>query len=133
MKIQYPYTSLRGKHLPLLPVVIRKAIKGFGFDTIALVDSGASISVFKPALAEQLGINIHKGNPILIETVNGKITIYIHKVYLSVAGHQFHTAVGFSEEYTASLNLLGREGFFEEFIVTLNEKNREIILEEYQK
>ena len=41
----------------------------------------------------------------------------------------FNCKIGFSAEYTASLNLIGRDNFFEHFLITFNESNRKLLLE----
>ena len=56
MKVEVPYSHLGGLYYPLVPVTLAGRIK-----TLALVDSGASFSVFKVEVARELGISIKKG------------------------------------------------------------------------
>lgn len=71
MKYEYPYVKFRNQYFPLIPLRIEFQKKHL--NTFALVDSGASISLFKPEIATQLGIRIEKGKEILLEGISGKI------------------------------------------------------------
>ena len=101
-----------------------------GFErTSALIDSGATVSVFKEDLAEQLGITIENGNETFLGGVGGRIRGYIHKLKIEIAGRRFLCPVVFSREYTVSFNLLGREAVFEKFKIIFEEKKKILKLE----
>lgn len=95
----------------------------------ALIDSGASFSVFRPEIAEHLGIAIEKGKSIYLEGIGGRILGYLHRVRVEAGQKRFLCSIVFSREFTVSFNLLGRDNFFSHFRITFDEKNREIILE----
>lgn len=94
----------------------------------ALVDSGASVSIFRSEIAEFLGVELEKGEPMYFQGVGGKILAYVHQLPVSVAGHKFQCKIAFSREFTVSLNILGRDNFFKEFIVCLNESEQQVRL-----
>ena len=127
MKYQYDYVRIRDRYFPLIPIKILsdKII----VDTLAYLDSGASVSLFRNDIANQMNIDIEKGEKIHLEGISGKITVYIHELKLIVDNIEFMLKVGFSEEYVASFNLLGRENFFSNFLITFDETKKKIILE----
>ena len=88
----------------------------------ALVDSGASFSVFRPEIAEHLGIKLEQGKQIYLEGIGGRILGYLHRIKVEVAGKSFLCKIVFSRELTISFNLLGRNNFFIPFLITFNEK-----------
>ncbi|MEK7163852.1 MAG: retroviral-like aspartic protease family protein [Patescibacteria group bacterium] len=94
----------------------------------ALVDSGATISVFKDEVAEQLGVVIEEGTETYLGGVGGRIKGYIHKIEVEIAGKKFVCTVVFSHEYTVSFNLLGREAFFQQFKIIFEEKKNLLTL-----
>ena len=127
MKYEYDYTRIRDRYFPLIP--IKLGSKEEAFETFALVDSGASVSLFRNDIAYQLGIDIESGIKNILEGISGKITVYIHKIPIVIENVSFVCKIGFSEEYVASFNLLGRDNFFANFLITFNEIRKKIILE----
>ena len=107
------YVSARGKQLKLQ----------------ALIDSGATISVFKDEVAEQLEIEIENGKEIYLGGVGGRIKGYIHELRLEIAGKKLICPVVFSREYLVSFNLLGREAFFKQFRIIFEENKNLLKLE----
>ena len=97
--------------------------------TSALIDSGATISVFKDEVASQLGIEIERGKETYLGGVGGRIKGYIHKLEVEIAGKKFICPIVFSHEYMVSFNLLGREAFFKQFKIIFEEKKNLLVLE----
>ncbi len=128
MRWEFPYVRLRGRYFPIVPVGL---VTDRRVDTVAILDSGASISVFKPSVAHELGIDVEGGDLLLVEGISGKISLYVHPVEMELEGHGFSSRVAFSPEYTASVNLLGREGFFDQFLITFDEESRKVFLETF--
>ena len=95
----------------------------------ALIDSGATISVFKDEVADQLGVEIEKGREIYLGGVGGRIKGYIHTLEVEIAGKIFPCPVVFSHEYTVSFNLLGRDAVFKQFRIIFEEKKNLLKLE----
>ena len=96
----------------------------------ALVDSGASFSVFRSEVAEYIGIRIENGQKIYLEGVGGRILGYIHRVPIIVGTKRMTCKIVFSKEFTVSFNLLGRDNFFKPFLITFNEKKRMVVIED---
>lgn len=95
----------------------------------ALIDSGATVSVFKEDIAEQLGVMIEEGTETYLGGVGGRIKGYIHKLEIKIARKKFICPVVFSHEYLVSFNLLGREAFFKQFKIIFEEKQNLLKLE----
>ena len=123
----FPYQKdTQGHYYPIINFLIYHKN---GFErTSALIDSGATVSVFKEDLAEQLGITIESGKEIYLGGVGGHIKGYIHKIKIEVAGKTFVCPIVFSREYLVSFNLLGRDAFFEQFKIIFEEKKNLLTL-----
>lgn len=122
MKVyEFPYRVHRGIFLPLIPITLEERQS-----TYALVDSGATVSLFEPWVAERLGIDIELGRRRSLEGIGGRILAYEHNVRLRIADIEFPCKIAFSRELRVSLNLLGQENFFDRLIVTFD-KQRKIV------
>lgn len=122
----YPYQSGPGRGLcPLIPLFILR--NGKRYEVQALVDSGASLSIFRAEVADLLGIDIESGRRTLLTGVGGRILGYVHQLELIVAGVTFPCQVAFSRELHISLNLLGRQDCFQHFFVIFDEMTQEVI------
>lgn len=95
----------------------------------ALIDSGATVSIFREDVAEQLGIIIENGAETYLGGVGGRIKGYIHKLEVEIAEKKFFCPVVFSREYTVSFNLLGREAVFKQFKIIFEEKQNLLTLD----
>lgn len=125
--IKFPYLLKGLNYFPVLRLMIKHVDKTFKTD--ALVDSGASISVFQAAIAGFFGIDITKGEQIFLQTINGKVVAYAHEFPISFGDLTFNCKIAFSEELTTSFNILGRDNFFSFFRITFDEANKELIFE----
>jgi len=123
----FPYQkNLYGIYFPLVRLQVYK-----GSDLIdisGLLDSGASISIFRKEVADILGIKIEKGEKIDLGGVGGKITGYLHRLYIIIANKKLFIPVVFSEEYEVSFNLLGRQILFENFKICFEEAKKTVVL-----
>lgn len=114
----------------LFPVVLLRLYSARKFaDSSALIDSGATISIFRPEVAKQLGIEIEKGKEVYLTGVGGRIKGYLHNLKIEVAGKRFTCPIIFSYEFTVSFNLIGREKFFKNFVIIFDEKKKVVRLE----
>ena len=111
---EFPYRFHKGVWLPLIPVAFKT------FQTAALVDSGASVSLFDPKIGETLGISVDKGKKVYLTGIAGRILAYEHTVTVKIADYEFLLKAAFSYELKVSVNLLGQDNFFDKFIVTFN-------------
>lgn len=126
--IVYPYKKdSRGDFYPIINFGID--YKNLLAQTSALIDSGATTSIFREDVARQLNLIIEQGKPILLGGVGGRIKGYIHRLKLKIAGKILLAPVVFSYEYTVSLNLLGRSVIFQNFKITFDEKNLKVKLQ----
>lgn len=122
-----PYRkSTSGEFYPIIDVTL--AYQKNLVRTTALIDSGATISVFKVEVAEELGIKIEKGKEMYLGGVGGRIKGYIHTLKVEIAGKKFSCPMVFSREYLVSFNLLGRESFFPKFRIIFEEKKNYVKL-----
>jgi len=111
---------------PVVDIVLRNNARMLTLK--ALVDSGASFSVFRPEVAEYLGITIEKGKPIYLEGIGGRILGYLHNTWAVIGKKKFRCVIIFSREFTVSFSLLGRNNFFANFKITFDEKKKQVIL-----
>lgn len=117
----------RGDYFPIIDFLIYHKDKVER--TSALVDSGATVSVFKDEIAQKLGVEIEKGGEIYLGGVGGRIKGYTHKLQVKIRGKKFLCPVVFSREYLVSFNLLGREVFFKQFRIIFEENKNLLKLE----
>ena len=127
MKMEFPYFKKGAQSFPIIDVQLRT--RDSSITLKALVDSGASFSVFRHEVAEYLGITIEKGNKIYLEVIGGRILGYIHSLILVIGDMGYKCKVVFSRELTVSFNILGRDNFFMPFLITFCEKDKKVIIE----
>jgi hypothetical protein len=125
--ISFKYKFSNYNYYPIVSVSLSN--KKLSTKTSALIDSGASISIFSETVANTLNINIESGEKRVLGGVGGRIVGYVHNVKIKVAGKSFICPVVFSREYNVSINLLGRDTFFEKFRITFDEKEKTVILQ----
>lgn len=127
MRRTFSYLKKDGQYFP----VIKVKLKGPKEKLIAeaLIDSGASFSVFRSEVADYLGISLEKGKPVYLTGIGGRILGYLHRIKVGVGNENFVCKIIFSKEYTVSLNILGRDNFFVPFLITFNEKFRKILID----
>lgn len=122
----FNYYKDKDDYFPIIPVIF--SVNEQDTRTLALIDSGASISVFNEETADLLGLNVQKGKRTVLGGIKGRIVGYIHKIQIKIAGKSFICPVVFSRELAVSYNLLGREVFFENFKITFDEAQKRVIL-----
>ena len=120
MKV-FPYQrNSTGNYFPVIDLFVSQNNRATRI--FALVDSGATVSIFREDVAEQLDITIEYGKETYLGGVGGRIKGYIHKLEIEIAGRKFICPVVFSHEYLVSFNILGREAFFRQFKIIFEEK-----------
>ena len=124
----FPYQpDAKGQYYSVIP--LRFHLPKKMIDSSALVDSGATISIFKTEVASNLGLTIEQGKEIYLGGVGGHIKGYLHKIKIEVAGKSFICPIVFSREYLVSFNLLGRQEFFKRFKINFEEAKNFLRLE----
>ncbi len=124
----FRYVPVRGAAFPIVPVSLKTSTSSW-FTTNALLDSGATISLFDGAVARILGISIGKGKRIRPVGIGGAIRAYTHTLTLKIGDAEFEGEVAFSYGRGIPINLLGRTSVFKRFLVTFDERNQRTILE----
>ena len=124
----FPYRSdPHGNIFPIIPLSI--ALAGTKKEFYALIDSGATISVFRAEVADELSVKIESGKETYLGGVGGRIKGYIHTMEVEIAGNTFRCPIVFSREYLVSFSLLGREAFFPKFTIIFEEKEKFVRLQ----
>ena len=127
--LSFPYLQKGEHYFPVVDVTC--VVTGHALTVKALVDSGASFSVFRAELLDYLGIALVRGKPMYLEGIGGRILGYLHHVPVRVGEARFSLRVVFSQELSVSFNLLGRDNFFHQFRVTFDERGRTTRLQRY--
>lgn len=127
MKYEFDYVRIGNKFFPIIPFLV-KADKEF-VPVNALVDSGATISLFNADVGRALKLDIEKGEKFYPTGISGKILTYLHEVIIKIGDFEIKTKVAFTDELAVKINLLGREDIFESFSVLFNDKLKKIVLE----
>lgn len=120
------YKNSQGDYYPIIPLVLWHKSKKW--DTDALIDSGAAISIFQPTIADSLGVKINSGKEIYLGGIGGRIKGYIHQLKIEISNKTLVAPVVFSYEYHVSVNLLGRDSVFNKFKITFEENRRRVEL-----
>ncbi len=123
---QFPYVRFHGKYYPLIPLTLTQDTRVV--NTFALLDSGASISVFRPEIADALGLKHSKKGGMRLGTAAGGLEIGVSRVQVAVGKTVFNAKIGFSRAFAASFNIIGREGFFRHFSIVFNEMSRTVLM-----
>lgn len=131
MKKEFDYFHEEGQWLPFVDVTLNYQKRQI--TTKALVDSGASFSVFQQEIAQYLGIPMEKGKKIYLTGIGGRILGYLHRVLLRIGEAEFSCKIVFSPELTVSLNLLGRDNFFQPFVISFFEANKKLLVKTNEK
>ena len=114
MKRQFSYLRKGNQYYPLIDIELTGP-KG-SLTVKALVDSGASLSVFRPEIANYLAIPIKKGEGLYFQGIKGQIRGYLHRVPVRVSSEKFDCNIAFSPELCPfgrsekNLNFLGGVG-----------------------
>jgi hypothetical protein len=123
--MRFPYIQERRKFLPIISLQIKSKVKVDWITFDAFVDSGASYSIFKAEIGDILGLEMEKGNKILITVGDGSlIVIYIHRLIIQIGDEEFEAEIGFSKQLGIGFNIIGRKDIFERFKICFDEKEK---------
>lgn len=128
MKYKFSYSKKGNQFFPIIDLIL-KGPKDI-LKAKALIDSGASFSVFRSEIADYLGINIEKGKQMYLEGIGGRILGYLHTLSVFIGKKVYKCKIIFSREFNVSFNLLGRDNFFLPFIISFHERDKRVIVEE---
>jgi predicted aspartyl protease len=138
--MNFKYKSLPRKggpprKTPTIPVTLMGPDDSI--DIVAILDSGADISVLPLEVGEQLGLDLTK-NRSPCGGIGGEVDTAEDHVRIRVAqGHENYTfdiPVKVVLDSSSSIPvLLGREGFFEKFEITFDENREKISLKRVRR
>lgn len=131
MPLTFPYVRKGDQHFPVVDVTLATPSRSLTIK--ALVDSGASFSVFRAEVLDYLGVPLARGTPVYLEGIGGRILGYRHRVSARLGEAGFPLTVVFSQELTVSFNLLGRDNFFRHFLITFDERHHVVRLQPYRR
>ena len=126
--LEYPYKRIRDASLPLIPVRLRKADGIQLPPLLALVDSGASYSLFTAEIAELLKLELTAGTHVTLFGIKDGVDAYVHQVNCTIGWYSFNCRIAFSEELTTGFQILGRRDFFEKCTVLFDETDQKLYL-----
>ncbi|MEK7087201.1 MAG: retropepsin-like aspartic protease [Patescibacteria group bacterium] len=127
MKKEFSYFEKDNQYFPIIQIKLKN--RSNEINVVALIDSGASFSVFRSEIAQELGVVLEKGKKIYLTGIGGRILGYLHQLPITVGNKTFRCKIVFSPEFNVSFNLLGRNNFFLPFIISFLEKNKKVIIE----
>jgi hypothetical protein len=97
----------------------------------AVLDTGATYSVFQREVGEMLGLGVETGEALWIETVQGRFLTYTHAVTLVLGGVALEVTVSFAAEYGFPRNILGRRGVLDRLRLGLVDYDGMVFLSHY--
>ena len=123
----FPYVLYHGRFYPIIPVLIE------GKERIivhALVDSGATISLFPTSIAEDAGIDLGDAEQAYLAGVGGYVRAYVKKQVRVTIGElgSITIPIAFTEYIASDIAILGRQDFFEAFEITFREWEKKLII-----
>ncbi len=123
----FPYVLCRGRSYSIIPVIIEGKERTV---VHALVDSGATISLFHTGIAEDIGINLKDAEQAYLAGIGGYVRAYIkEQVRVSIEGlGDITIPIAFTEHITSDIAILGRQGFFDTFEITFREWKKKLII-----
>jgi predicted aspartyl protease len=122
--MKFPYIFLRGNYLPIIPVTLIAGDKTF--EANAIVDSGATFSLFHASIGRDIDIDVESGEKHIFQGASAKLVGYIHKIKMVIANKEIECRVAFSDELSTSFNLLGRQDIFDNFKVCFDESEKTV-------
>lgn len=98
---------------------------------LALLDSGADMSMFHADFAVYLGINLGTCQTTQSGGIGGQVTTYICPVQLEVERASFTAKVMFSLQIPSTVALLGRDNVFEVFQFGFDQRSNRLLIDRY--
>jgi hypothetical protein len=128
-ELLYEYdTSTSGITIPVVLSLGQENTK-----TLANLDTGASLCIFKRDEGEALGLNIETGFRQVIRTATEPFLAYGHSVSLFALGFHFDVMVYFAAKYGLPRNVLGRRGWLDLIQLALIEYDGKLYVSKYNE
>jgi len=134
MVISFNYHRMPNKkgtdvRTPTIPVVLG-GNSSFPMKVLALIDSGADVSIIPKDLAEVLNLDLSKKTHVSFG-ICGKMKVKNSRMRIVVEKNRekyvFVIPVQVILDYDVPI-ILGRQGFFDKFVITIDEKNKKVKL-----
>jgi len=106
----------------------------YGGETItvnAKVDTGARYCLFRREHAEEIGVPVERGIPILLDTLGGPLEAFGHEVIIETCGLVTEGLVCFAKYPRLRRNLLGREGWLRKLRLAVIDYDNMLYLGDY--
>lgn len=126
--IEQSYTRIHNVSLPLLPVTLSKSDGVTLPPLLALVDSGAIVSLFHAEIAQLLELDLLTGTEIDLTGISSGLKGYVHRVQCKIGWYSCSCRIAFSSELTTEFQILGRLDFFERCTVLFDEADQKLYL-----
>ncbi len=125
---QYVKTGDVRRKIPLITINIIRHNMKLPINTTAMLDSGATYSVFKTWIAKKMGVDYRVCPQERIQLGNGQILlIYLKKMPIMIGETDIDVTIGFSDQLGYKYNILGRQDIFNQFKICFDERNSQII------
>lgn len=124
--LMHKYLDERG-----ISVEVILGYSGVETKTLAKVDTGAEMCIFKREHAEGLGLDVERGFRQAIATATGSFVAWGHEVTLSCLGFRFDAMVYFADQPNHPRNVLGRRGWLEQVRLGIIDYDRTLYLSKY--
>lgn len=117
----------------LLGITLEVLLKFGGESTnvITKIDTGSSECVFTRKVAEEIGIDVERGEEIRINTATGIFVTFRHSIVLSVMDYEFDVYAYFADDESFNRNVLGRHGFLDRVVLGLVDYEGKLYLDRY--
>ena len=112
-----------------MPVEIKSAVTKV--EALAKIDTGSDFCVFQQTVADQLGLDIERGERMWIWTVNGRFQAFGHEVEIDVLGVVISSVVYFYADANFGRNVLGRRGWLDRVRLGIVDHDSELYLAPY--
>ena len=126
--IEQPYIRIHDVSLPLIPVTLSTPDGITLPPLLALVDSGAGISLFHAEIADLLGLDLTAGDKQPLKGIGGSIDAYVHWVQCTISWYSCRCRIAFSAQLEIEFQVLGRLDFFEKCTVLFDETDQKLYL-----
>jgi predicted aspartyl protease len=93
----------------------------------AILDTGAAVSMFNPALLPDLGItDVTRGTEIYLTAADGQQgKAYLHSLQIEILGRRLSIDAAFCPDWQqGKKNLLGMRSFFEQILIAFEHQKR---------
>ncbi len=116
----FPYIVYRGRPYPIIPVMVEAREKAV---VHALVDSGATVSLFHRSISEDVGLDLGDAEQVYLAGIGGYVKAFIKKrVKVTLEGvGSIYIPIAFTDYIVSDLAILGRKGFLEALEITFRE------------